>query len=128
MDLLGGLVQVDSADFWLVEEGVVGGANLGLLDPHGGLLGDHLDSLPHGLHSLGVHEVVVETVHGVVDGDVALPGEEEVSRVQTVVRIEDGETSPCVSLYHGPGNGTGSSVTRQQRGVETDGPGRQEKC
>ena len=125
MDLLGCLVQVDSADFRLVEEGVVGGANLGLLDPHGGLLGDHLDRLPHGLHPLGVHEVVVKAVHGVVDGDVALPGEEEVARVQAVVRVEDGETSPGVSLYQSPGDGAGSSVAGQEGGMETDGPGEQ---
>ena len=120
MDLLGGLVQVHTAGLRLVEEGVVGGAHLGLLDPHGGLLGDHLDSLPHGLHSLGVHEVVVEAVHGVVDGDVALPGEEQVSRIQTIVRVEDGKTSPGVSLYESPGDGAGPSVAGQQGGVETD--------
>ena len=126
VDLLGALVEVDPANLRLVEVCVVGGAHLRLLDPHSRLLGDHLDRLSHGLHSLGVHEVVVEAVHGVVDGDVALPGEEKVPGVQTVVRVEDGETSLGVSLYQSPGDGAGSSVAGQQGGVETDGPGTQE--
>ena len=114
VDVLCRLVEVDLAEVRFVEEGIIGGPNLGLFDTNSSVLGNHLDSLAHGLDSLGVHEVVVEAVNGVVDGDVALPGQQEVTSIKTSIRIEDGESSSCISFYQCPGDGAGSSVSWQQ--------------
>ena len=88
MDFLCWLVEINSAEFRFVEESIIGGSNLRLFDAHSSVLSYHLHSLTHGLDTLGIHEVVVETVHSVIDGDIALPGEEKVPCVQSLVRVE----------------------------------------
>ena len=82
----------------------------------------YIDIHTNYLDALGVHEVVVEAVHGVVDGDVALPGEQQVPGVEAGVRVEDGEPARGVPLDQGPGDGAGAAVAGQQRRVETYRP------
>ena len=101
VDGLGRLAEVSPAQLGLVEESVVRGPDLGLLDARRPVLGDHLNGLGHGPDALRVHEAVVQRVHGVVDGDGALPGQQDVPSVEAVVGVEDGEASLCVALYKG---------------------------
>ena len=79
------MVEINFAKFWLVEEC----SNLRLLDRWGSFFCDHLNSLSHGLDTLWVHEVVVDGVHSVIDINIALSGEKQVTSVKAIVRVEN---------------------------------------
>ena len=60
------LIQVHFAKLGLVQERVVGGAFFRLSYFRSFFLSNQVDGLGHGTDALGVHEPVVEAVHGVV--------------------------------------------------------------
>jgi len=66
VNLFSGLVQVDFAQLGLVQERVVSGAFFRLSNFGRFFLRNQVDGLSHGLDALGIHEPVIQAIHGVI--------------------------------------------------------------